>query len=109
MNSVHLIGTLAGAPKPQGDTPTPCCAARLCVEEVGKDGQVYKLWVPVEAWGQAAITLGSLPDGTPLALTGKLKWKSWEQAGKKAGMLVVTCWQVEVLSPALAPAGREEA
>jgi single-stranded DNA-binding protein len=104
MNSVHLIGTLAGAPKPQGDTPTPCCAARLCVEDAGKDGQVYKLWVPVEAWGQAAITIGPLPEGALLAGTGRLKWKSWLKDGQKHGALVVSTWQVR---GAVTRAGRQ--
>jgi hypothetical protein len=73
MNSVNLVGTLAGEPRPQGDTQTPCCTARLCIEEVGKEGQTYRLYVPVEAWGQAAITIGPLQEGTPMAISGKLK------------------------------------
>ena len=107
MNSVCVVGVLAGEPRPQSDTQTPCCTARLCVEEQGKDGQTYKLYVPLEAWGQAAISLGPLPEGTTVALSGKLKWKSWLKNGEKQGSLVVMTSQVEVLSPAPALASKE--
>jgi single-stranded DNA-binding protein len=104
VNNVSLVGRLAGAPKPQSDTATPCCSARLCVEEMGKDGQTYKLWVPLEAWGAAAVTIGPLQEGATVAASGKLKWRSWtDREGTKQGALVVTCWHVEVLSPCAVP------
>jgi hypothetical protein len=43
-----------------------------------------------------------LQEGTPLAVSGKLTWKSWEKAGKKEGSLVVSTLRVEVLTPVLA-------
>jgi single-stranded DNA-binding protein len=107
MNSVHLVGTLAGTPRTVGDTATPCCTARLCVEELGKDGQVYKTWMPLECWGQAAITLGLLQEGTPRAISSKLQWKAWEKDGKKQGSLVVSYCTGEVLTLALAANGKE--
>jgi hypothetical protein len=46
------------------------------------------------------ITLSPLPKGAPLAVTGKLRWKSWEKDGKKQGNLVVSCFSLEVLGSA---------
>src|SRR5262245_54875294 len=60
MHSVCVVDTLAGESQPQGDTATPCCAARLCVEDPGTEGQPYCPCVPLEAWGQGATTLGGL-------------------------------------------------
>jgi hypothetical protein len=106
MNCVNLVGTLASEPKAVSDTQTPCCTGRVCLEELGKDGQTYRVYVPLEAWGQAALTLGGLPVGTPLAISGKLKWKSWVKDGQKQGTLVVSCFTVEVLHEVPAQAAR---
>jgi single-stranded DNA-binding protein len=108
MNTVSLVGVLASAPKPVSETQTPCVSARLCVEEVGKDGQTYRLWVPVEAWAQAAVTLAPLGEGTPLAISGKLKWKSWTKDGQRQGSLVVSCFTVDVLDARQAPVTRQD-
>jgi single-stranded DNA-binding protein len=99
MNCVSLTGVLASDPKPM-DTETPSCHARLCVTELGKDGQTYRVYVPFEAWGAAAITISPLAAGTPIAISGKLKWKSWEKDGRKQGSIVVSTVAVEVLHEA---------
>jgi single-stranded DNA-binding protein len=80
----------------------PHHAARLCVEEIAQDRQTYKTGIPLECWVQAASTLGPLQEGTPLAISGTLQWKAWENAGKKEGSLVVSTLSVEVLAPGLA-------
>jgi single-stranded DNA-binding protein len=102
MNCVSLTGVLAAVPKAVSDTQTPCCTARLCVTEAGKDGQIFKTWIPIECWGQAAISLSPLVEGTRLAVHGKLKWKSWLKDGQKQGSLIVSCFSLEVLSEASA-------
>lgn len=101
LNNIFLAGTLASAPKAQRDTQTPCVTTRLCVTEE-RDGQLYNLYVPLEAWGKAAQSLGELVEGTMVLVKGKLKWKSWEKNGQKQGSLVVRAWQVQALTPVAA-------
>jgi hypothetical protein len=102
MNCVSLTGVLAAVPKAVSDTHTPCVSARVCIEELGKDGQTFRVYVPIECWGQAAVTIGPLRAGTPIELIGKLKWKSWHKDGQRQGSLMVSTVQVTVRSEASA-------
>jgi hypothetical protein len=87
MNCVNLVGTLAGEPRPQSDTQTPCCTARFCAEELSKDGQIYRTYIPLEAWGQAAITLGPLQEGTPRRSVASSSGNRGRRQGRKR-----VCW-----------------
>lgn len=94
LNEVFLTGTLGQDPELQLGTGTPCATARVCVEEVGPTGQVFKTWIPLEAWGKSAEPLAELHGGDLVLVRGKLRWR---KSGEKQGMLVVSAWSVQPL------------
>jgi single stranded DNA-binding protein len=82
---------------------TPQCAFTLMVEELGRDGSSFKLFVPVEVFGkQAEPVAEQINAGDVILVDGKLKWKSWlDKKGEKQGRLGVMAWAVSLLLPAL--------
>jgi single-stranded DNA-binding protein len=104
MNEVYLAGVLSADPVAQpGDTGAACTTARVLVTEA-RDGQVYKTYVPIEAWGKAAPVLAQLAEGDAVLLRGKLRWKSWEKNGQKQGSVIVSAWSVQPLAQLVATA-----
>ena len=105
INECFLAGTLARDPTTVvQDSGSPLTSARLLISEE-RDGQVWKLWLDVEAYARTAERLATLREGDAVLVRGKLKWKSWERDGKKQGTLLVNAWSVQPLSAA--PASQE--
>ena len=108
LNHVTLTGTLERDPITRlQDTGTPQVRFTLRVDEPGPAGQRFKLFVPVEVWGQAAEQAGELAAGEPVLVAGKLKWTSWtDKQGQKRTSLCVLARLVKRLAPAaMAAAG----
>src|SRR5687767_4312513 len=98
LNDTFLYGTLAKDPTTAfQDNGTQVTSVRLCVAEES-NGQIYRTYVPVEAWGKAAQVLADLTEGDSCLVKGKLRWKSWEKEGQKHGTLIIHTWSVQVPS-----------
>jgi single-strand DNA-binding protein len=104
INKVIICGrvTDAGPNLTYGNKGTPQCAFTLMVEEPGRDGAPFKLFVPVEVFGkQAEAVTEQIDAGDVVLVDGKLKWKSWlDKQGQKQGRLGVMAWGVTVVQPA---------
>jgi single-strand DNA-binding protein len=76
---------------------TPHCSFTLLLEEVSKQGHTYKLYIPVDLFGDKAEQAAELVSAGDLVLVdGKLQWKSWvDKQGEKQGRLVVLAWKLE--------------
>jgi single-strand DNA-binding protein len=102
INKVIVMGRVQEGLKltysPEG---TPQCSLTVLVEEGGKDGSTYKLYLPVDVfsthaeWVAAHVNAGDL-----VLIDGKLRWKSWlDTQGQKQGKLALMGWQVSLLTP----------
>ena len=102
LNHVTLTGTLARDPITRfADTGTQQVSFTLRVDELGPAGQLFKLFVPCEAYGQAGEQAGELHAGAAVLIAGKLKWTSWtDKQGTKRTSLCVLARLVKRLAPA---------
>ena len=101
LNVVCLTGHLE-RPSTVRDTDGQAIA-RFTVrcEESGKDGTMFKIYVPCECYGRLAERASSWEPGTLLAIEGRLKWRSYVDAqGQKHSGLAVFAREVRVLEPA---------
>lgn len=105
LNHVTLTGTLERDPITRlQDTGTPQVSFTLRVDEPGPSGQLFKLFVPCEAYGSAAEHAGELIAGASVLVAGKLKWTSYtDKRGEKRTTLCVRARLVRSLAPALVP------
>ena len=99
INKVILCGRLTedGCRLTYTADGTPHTSFSLLLEEASKQGHTYKLYIPIDLFGdkaeQAAETLNV---GDLVLVDGKLQWKSWlDRTGEKHGRLVVLAWKVE--------------
>jgi single stranded DNA-binding protein len=104
INKVIVGGRLtAEGPKltysPEG---TPQCTFTVRIEEAGKDGATFKVFVPIDVFGAHAEWVAAHVNAGALVLVdGKLKWRSWvDKQGQKQGKLVLMGWQVTLVQPA---------
>ena len=76
MNSVNLVGRLSRAPlvRFEGDG-REVTTFTLQIQEPGRDGTAYTLYVNCVAWGKTAEAAGTLEAETPVAVEGKLCWR----------------------------------
>ena len=73
LNHVTLTGTLERHPITRfTDGGTPQVSLTLRVDEPGPAGQLFTLFVPCEAYGQAGEHAGELTAGVVLLVAGKL-------------------------------------
>ena len=102
LNHVTLTGTLARDPITRfADTGTQQVSVTLRVDELGPAGQLFKLFVPCEAYGQAGEQAGELHAGDAVLVAGKLKWSSsTDKQGQKRTSLCVLARLVKRLAPA---------
>ena len=90
MNTCALVGILERAPTVIESEGPLQARFTLRVEETGKDGKVYPLFVSCEAFGPLAARASSWEAETVLSLVGKLKWRSvTDKQGQKSGGLCV--------------------
>lgn len=75
MNSVALVGRLARDPSVRFEGEHQTTTWTLLVEEPGRDGTTFRLYVPCIAWGKAAETAGVLSADDLVAVVGKLCWR----------------------------------
>jgi single-stranded DNA-binding protein len=103
LNAITLTGALTRDPQTRfSDHGTQLVSFTLCVLEAGAAGHEYKLYVPVEAYGQAATIAGDLSAGAAVLIAGKLKWTSaTAKDGTKKGTLAVMARQVRQLTAAV--------
>jgi single-stranded DNA-binding protein len=78
LNSVQLIGRVGKTgPKVQyASNGHPTCMFTLEVDEPGKGGEVFTLYLPIEIWGQAETAAETLEPGDEVMLSCRLKYKS---------------------------------
>jgi len=110
LNHVTLTGTLERDPITRcADHGTQQVSFTLRVDEPGPAGQLFKLFVPCEAYGSAAAHAGGLTAGAVLLVAGKLKWTSdTDKHGQKRTSLCVLARLVRPLAPALVAAEPQE-
>jgi Single-strand binding protein family len=102
LNHVTLTGTLERDPMTRfGDHGAQQVSFTLRLTEAGPAGQEFKLFVPIEAYGQAGELAGELSAGDAVLVAGKLKWTSYTtKDGAKKSTLAVMARHVKRLTPA---------
>ena len=102
MNTVILIGNLAtDVELREFGTEKRLATFRLAVDRVGKDSETD--FFAISAWDrQAQLCADYLAKGRKVALEGRLRYRTWEEEGKKRSAVEVVAYRVEFLS---APAG----
>ena len=90
-----------------GDYSMQQVGLTLRLEEAGPAGQLFKLYVPVAAYRDAAELAGYLNAGDAVMVAGKLQWTSWTaKDSSKKSTLAVLARLVTVLGPTPALAER---
>ena len=109
LNNVTLTGTLERDPITRfQETGTQQVSFTLRVDEAGPAGQLFKLYVPCEAYGQAGELAGELNAGASVLVAGKLKWTAYTgKDGTKKTRLAVLARLVKVLALAAVEAAVE--
>ena len=102
LNHVTLTGRVERDPITRfADHGTPPVSFTLRLTEAGPAGQEFKLYVPVEVYGQVGELAGELSAGEAVLVAGKLKWTSWtDKQGQKRTSLCVLARLVKRLAPA---------
>lgn len=103
VNVVVLTGVLETEPaiRWEPDNNLARCTGRLRCEEVNATGSLFRLYVPLEAWGKTAEALGELHAGALVSIQGKLCWRKYvTKRGDEKGTLAVLVGKVSVLVPA---------
>jgi single stranded DNA-binding protein len=103
LNTVAVVGVLARDPHMRlEDNGTQVTSFTLKIEEPGKDGQTFSLFVNVECYGRKSEQAAFLGAGDLVSVTGKLKFRSHvDSEGKKRGTLAVLAREVSVLVSAV--------
>ena len=99
LNHVLVSGTLERDPITRfADHGTQQVSFTLKLIEAGPAGQAFRLFVPVECYGPAALLAGDLSAGAQVVAEGKLKWTSWTaKDGTKKTNLAVLARVVKLL------------
>jgi single-stranded DNA-binding protein len=92
-----LLGTIARAVEVScSDRGAQIARTALCLAEE-REGQVYKTFVPIEAWRKSTETLGELSRGALVLVKQRLKYRSGRKEGKKTDRLEVSTWSVHLV------------
>jgi single-stranded DNA-binding protein len=95
INRVVLTGTIAEPRLGYLESGKPELRLSLTVDQENP----FKLYVQVFCYGSRAEPLAErLEAGDRVLIDGRLSWRSTVKAGVKEGKMVVTCYDVEVLS-----------
>jgi len=108
MNSICLVGRLTRDPvvRFEGEG-TQVTTFTLAVPEPSRDGKVFQLYTPCQAWGKAAEVCSLLTAEDLVAVQGRLGWqKRHGTCGQEHSMLVVHVRAVQVLQDTAALTGR---
>ena len=103
MNSVNLVGRLTRAPSVKFENEgSQVTTFTLLVEESGRDGAIFRLFILCVAWGKASEACGTLNSEDLVALAGKLCWrKQTDKHGVERSVLAVNVREVQVLESAV--------
>ena len=108
LNNVTLTGTVERDPVTRfADHGTQITGLYAQLTEAGPAGQAFTLFVPCEAYSQAAEAAGDLSAGDAVLVHGKLKWTNYTaKDGTKKSSLCVLARLVKALVPAAAAVAR---
>ncbi len=100
INKVLLVGkvTDTGAKILWTERGAAQTSFTLQIDEMGRDGKVFKLFVPVVVYNKAEQVAESVNAGDLVAIDGKLGWASRvdKKTGETIGKLTVLAWSVQV-------------
>lgn len=102
MNMIALVGTVTRTPRTtfEGDG-LQVTSLTLATLEPGRDGKVFRLFVPCVSFGRAAEACSLLTAEDLVAVQGKLSWrKHMGKCGQDHSQLIVTIREVQVLQGA---------
>jgi single-stranded DNA-binding protein len=102
VNKVLLLGTVDQLKMPVEADGRTSTLFTLRYEEAYGQGQIAKLFVPVEVAPSRSEAVGeSIAEGGRVLVDGRVKWRAWiDKKGEKQGKLAVLAWNVTVLQPA---------
>jgi single-strand DNA-binding protein len=105
MNTVILIGNLAtDVELREFGTEKRVATFRLAVDRAGKDSETD--FFSISVWDrQAQLCADYLAKGRRVALEGRLRYRTWEEEGKKRSAVEVVAYRVEFLSAAAESGG----
>ena len=100
MNSVILIGNLTtDVELREFGSEKHLATFGLAVDRGGKDSETD--FFSISVWDrQAQLCADYLAKGRKIALEGRLKYRTWEDEGKRRSAVEVVAYRVEFLSPA---------
>jgi single-strand DNA-binding protein len=97
MNSVILIGNLTTDVELREFGQKQLATFGLAVDRGGKDSETD--FFRISVWDrQAQVCADYLAKGRKVALEGRLKYRAWEDEGKKRSAVEVVAYRVEFLS-----------
>jgi single-stranded DNA-binding protein len=100
VNRVTITGTIAEPSLGYLESGKPELRLSVTVEQDGG----FKLYVQAFCYGARAEPLAeTLEAGNRVLIDGKLSWRSTTKAGVKESKMVVTTWDVQVLTSASLP------
>ncbi len=110
INSVHLTGVLERDPVSKQNDGSVMVGFTVRVEEVNRaSGEVFKVFVPIEVYGQGCDQAQGLRAGDAVLATCKLKWTSWTgKDGQRKSSLAVLARTVRVVGAQQQQAQTEE-
>ena len=103
VNKVLLIGKVSDLKVTFDPELKPLTSFTLRYEHAYGQGQVSKLFVPVDVVPPKSEAIAEVVhDGALVLVDGSLKWRSWldKKSGEKQGKLAVLAWSVSVIQPA---------
>jgi single-stranded DNA-binding protein len=113
VNNALIVGRVSktGPKLSYASNGTPTCSLVIEVDEIGKGGEVFTTYLPVEISGKfAEISAGDLEPGDEVQISGKLKYKSVVdgKTGTKVSKMIISSWGINQRIPALTTLAQDE-
>jgi len=106
MNLCCLIGRLIRDPIVRFEGESQTASFTLAVQEPGRTGTAFTLFVPCTSWGRSAEACSLLTSADLVSIEGKLTWR--KQVGKckqEHAQLCVNVREITVLAPVATTVG----
>lgn len=101
INSVVIVGNLTRDPEVRAVADTSVCTLGVAVNERTKTGGEWgerANFFDVEVWGaQADACSRYLTKGRQVAVSGRLRWESWEKDGQKRSKVLIRANEVQFI------------